>query len=204
MIKKKKKRKAKLPLSYKGISCDSSEEVYFLMWLFELSDLGYVKSIDRCPPIELSNKIGLPYSVELVRSKKEKVLFIVREHIYTPEFKIIWNKKADFLIKRVSNPEGLFYDIGLRDTLYLETATFETWLEVKPKFDQNNMTRLFKINQKWVYDKHGMFVDLVIPETLFEKTFTPKDYLTTPTGKPRKINYKPKSCQEWLKEYGNN
>ena len=81
---------------------------------------------------------------------------------------------------------------------------FETWLEIKPKFDQNNMTRLFKINQKWVFDKHGLFVDLVIPETLFEKTFTPKDYLTTPTGKQRKLNYKPKSCQEWLQEHGNN
>lgn len=196
-------KKVKPPLSYRDIPCDSLEEVYFLMWLFELSDLGYVYKIDRCPPIALSNKVELPYTVELVKSTKEKYLIVTREHIYTPEFKIIWNSKAEFLIKRISNLEGLFYDVKLRNSVD-PTMIFETWLEIKPKFDQNNMTRLFKINQKWVFDKHGLFVDLVIPETLFEKTFTPKDYLTTPTGKQRKLNYKPKSCQEWLLEHGNN
>jgi len=66
-------------------------------------------------------------------------------------------------------------------------------------WDQNNMERLFKVNQKWMWQKHGVYVNLVKPQDLFQRTFTPKEYLRTPSGKPRKLNWKPKSLFDFLK-----
>jgi hypothetical protein len=66
-------------------------------------------------------------------------------------------------------------------------------------FDQNNMERLFKVNQKWMWQKHGIFVNLIKPQELFQKTFTPAEYLRTPTGKPRKLNFKPRNLFDFLK-----
>lgn len=66
-----------------------------------------------------------------------------------------------------------------------------SFIEVKPSFDQNNMTRLAVLNQKWVFEKFGLFINIVIPEKLFAKTFTPKRYLTCDKSSvKRKIKYK--------------
>jgi hypothetical protein len=65
-----------------------------------------------------------------------------------------------------------------------------SYIEVKPLFDQNNMTRLAVLNQKWVMDKFGAFINIVIPEKLFDKTFTPKRYFTCDkSSTKRKIKY---------------
>jgi len=64
------------------------------------------------------------------------------------------------------------------------------------------MTRLAKINIKWVWDKYGVFVNIIIPEKHFDKTFTPKRFLTTDkSGKPRKIKYKNiKSLKQFIEK----
>jgi hypothetical protein len=76
-----------------------------------------------------------------------------------------------------------------------------SYIEVKPSFDFKNMTRLVKINQKWVFEKHHIYINIVVPEHLFNRTFTPLKYFTTDkSGKPRKIKYKNKiTLQEYLK-----
>lgn len=197
MIKKtKKKRKERLPLSYKGISCDSSEEVYFLMWAYEAMELGLIKSITRAESYLLSEPVFEKYIEEKQLKTKTKTvdkrLEILRGHVYTPEFKLIFSIAGEKLFKSIVNPTGLFFS--------KTPDSWEVMVEVKPLYDQNNMTRLFKINQKWVYTKYKEMVNLIIPETLFKATFVPKDYLTTPTGKPRKINYEVKTIEKWSKE----
>jgi hypothetical protein len=75
-------------------------------------------------------------------------------------------------------------------------------IEIKPIFDQNNMTRLAIINQKWVMEKHGLFVNIVIPDKLFENTFTPKRYLRCDaSSKERKLKFSNvKSLDEFLNQ----
>lgn len=186
--------KEKKALEYKGILCDSSEEIAMLQWLWELKEKNYVQLIDRCYSFKLSDAVKIDYKEkkQLKTKSKEviKQLDVLREHVYTPEFRVEWGNS--FLLKSKENPNGLFYN---RD---IDRGSLITYFEVKPKFDQNNMSRLFKINQKWMYDKHGIFVNLVIPEKLFKETFTPKEYLLTPTGKPKKINWKIITCEQFL------
>jgi len=169
-------KKVKQILEYRGIICDSEEEIFTLMWLWELKEKGFIESINRAESIKLSEPVLQQYEKVLKTKTKTLSKTILREHIYTPEFEVKWIKPLDF-----------FY---IKDGISL--------IESKPKFDQNNMTRLFKINQKWVYEKYQILVNLFIPETVFENTFTPKEYLKTKTGKNRKIKWEIKTIEQWL------
>ena len=61
------------------------------------------------------------------------------------------------------------------------------------------MTRLFSINQKWMYSEHGIYIQKVIPQKLFADTFTPKRYLMTDGGgQARKIKWDVKSLEEFV------
>jgi len=81
---------------------------------------------------------------------------------------------------------------------YAEGEEYITYIEVKPPFDRNNMERLFKLNQKWMLQKHDVFINLVKIKELFEKTFTPKEYLTTPSGKKRVLRWKSKTVFSFI------
>ena len=60
------------------------------------------------------------------------------------------------------------------------------------------MTRVFKNNQKFIWDKYKEYVNLIYVTELFEQTFTPKKYRLTPTGKPRKINWNPITLKQFV------
>lgn len=182
---------------YMGIPFDSLEEMAFLQWAEELKRAGYIKSIERAESFLLCDPMEIHYAQQLVTKSKPMSQVILHGHSYTPEFKIIWDKKAgDKII-------GLVKQSKKFDKLFLGEHSFEhfmTYVEIKPMFDQNNMERLFKVNQKWMWDKHDIFVNLVKCPELFAKTFTPQSYLTTKTGKTRLIKWKIKGIYEYLKK----
>ena len=61
------------------------------------------------------------------------------------------------------------------------------------------MTRLFRVTQKWMYDKYRLYIELVILPNLFKTTFVPRRYLITDKGKQsRKINFDIKLVNEWI------
>jgi NH3-dependent NAD+ synthetase len=74
----------------------------------------------------------------------------------------------------------------------------KSYFEAKPQYDFNNMTRLATLNVKWLYQKYGIYTQVIIPERIFQKTFTPKLMLKTKTGKERKLNFKVRSLEEYL------
>jgi len=161
---------------------DSKENTYFSWYLDELKKAGYIsewiyepKSYNLFDPIK---RIDIKKNKEIERK-------LLGAHSYTPDFGIIWNESAydiftreikELLPSRINNP---FFRQGNRSVI-----------EVKPIFDRNNMIRLFSINQRWVYQKIGRYVQLIVPEKLFKDTFTPLKYLFTDSGRqPRKIKF---------------
>lgn len=205
MKKQKKIKKPKKELSYRGISCDSEQEIFILMWLFELQDNGILWEIDRSESFLLSEPLIEKEVIQLKTKTKEKDKTILHKHIYTPEFRVkIYNFFRGDTLEGIKQSkiagafDKLFRDY-CRVTETIEDTGMYYYFEVKPEWDQNNMTRLFKINQKWMYDKYKIFVNLVKPLELFEQTFTPKEYLKTTTGKARKINFKVRTFEEWIK-----
>lgn len=182
--------------------CDSNEEMHFNWWLDELKDAGYIKQYCRAQSFILSEPVQ--FSILIPRKKIDDKIEnreLLSGHIYTPDRYIIWDKPArEIFIRPIDNvmlpewkniPFPAKYDEAIDEYFSL--------VEVKPAFDQNNMTRLFIINQKWMMHKFGLYVIKITPKKLFQQTFTPVRYhFTDKSGKPRLIDYKTTSLQEYV------
>jgi hypothetical protein len=186
---------------------DSHEEQYMDWWLQELKALGYIKEIIHQPTAyPLSSQVNVDYFEPYKKKEGGKLVSeeILPPHVYTPDVKVIWDESAIGLFATPLHSEARkkknrsFQTIICQDVEVTETGKgaevkfhYYSIIEVKPSFDQNNMTRLAKINIKWVWEKHGDFVNIIIPEQHFHKTFTPQKFLfTNKSGQPRKIKYK--------------
>lgn len=180
---------------YKEIEYDSLEELGMLQWLFELKAVGYIKSIKRADSYLLSDAYINHYAEKMKRvSSKPMTQTLLHGHSYTPEFEVEWDKKALDNILWLEN-QGKMQKTFIAHTV---DEKYITYIEVKPAFDRNNMERLFKLNQKWMFQKYKKFINLVKIKELFEKTFTPKEYLTTPSGKKRVLRWKNKTVFSFI------
>lgn len=185
---------------YNGLEYDSLDELGMLQWLFELKNQGFIKSIKRSMSYLLSDDLTNNFAepVKKGNSSKPATQCLLRGHSYTAEFDICWDwtkAKDKFVWDQNSHTKFEKLFIGEFNRNHNEIATV---IEVKPSFDQNNMERLFKLNQKWMWDKYKIFVNLVKINDLFPKTFVPKAYLTTPTGRPRVLKYKARTLFNYI------
>jgi hypothetical protein len=173
------------------LTVDSNEEQYIIWWLEELSKNGYVLSFERANTFELSHSVLCNKTKILKKSIRQVPAQILSGHNYTPDFKVIWDDSA----------KGKFISLNMDGPIigYVEDGKLVSYFEVKPSFDQNNMTRLFKINQKWVYQLYKVYVNLVVPDRLFAKTFIPNRYLfTNKSNKLRKIEMSYRSLNDYV------
>lgn len=180
---------------------ESKEELHFSWALTELKDAGHIEWFEeQTPQINLSNSIwGIRTEIKKTKEKREDFQAMQR-HIYTPDFLIKWKDTRlmnafPHYVKGGSPFWGFF---NIDDKINYPDG-FYSIIEIKPSFDQNNMTRLFKINQKWIYDKHGIYVQLIKPEVFFKNFFTPQRYLFTDKSKQkRKLKFTPTMLNEYL------
>ena len=186
-----KKKKEKTKLSYLGFDCDSIGEIHFLYYIEELIEAGYVKNVARGNTYELSTKLVNPYTIALKTKSKEYLQTILQPHEYSYDFTVEWTELGLKYFCNKSNTKWENY--------FFITSKSISYIECKPEFDYNNMTRLVTLNVKWMWQKYGMFIQVVKNEQLFKETFTPKILLTTKTGIARKLKYKAKTLEEYIK-----
>lgn len=195
-------------LVYTGVKFDSDEEVFVAMWLEELKEAGYVKSWDKTlEPIELTPGFKLIYDKTTILKTKTKTErkehVLLRPSEYTPDFKVYWTLNGWLTFN-----SGIYSDVDIKKTFFTRGGVAHpTYIEVKPSFDQNNMERLFRNNQKFVWYKHQIFVNLVEPVSLFKKTFLPlqaapyfkyKRPTKTKNKGDWKFDFVPKTLKEFL------
>jgi len=165
--------KNKTTLVYKGVKFDSDEEVFVAMWLQELQDAGLVIRWSKTEmPFPMTSGLKRDY-IKLTQLKtkikrENKTQTLLRRSEYTPDFIVNFSAKGHLLFVSSLEPECLFVPGML---FYKNTPGVV--IEVKPTFDQNNMERLFVLNQKFLWDKEKIFVNLIEPIALFKKTFIP-------------------------------
>lgn len=179
----------------------SKEELYFSFWLEELEQAGYINSWNNAKTYQLGEKIVNKYTEQLKTKSKEKEQTILNGCEYTPDFEINWNHKARNIFFDIF-PNELTHKINLDLFIgqWVNGLDYTSIIEVKPNFDQNNMTRLNGINRKWMYQKYSVFVNLVKVPDIFKDTFTPKKYLVTDTGKQtRLIHFQTRSLEDYVK-----
>lgn len=178
---------------------DSKDELYFSWWCEELKERGIIENFTRCESYELNNGLIGNYTFKKVLKTKtvnvEKKQTLIPIKVYTPDFKIVWNIELSNKFQ-----ESLLNIHGIELTKPFIVQGYDTSIvEIKPQFDQNNMTRLFKTNQAIMWDKHNIYVNMIVYQKLFEDTFTPTRFLlTTKTLKARKIEWEVRTLDEFL------
>ena len=177
---------------------DSDEEVYFSWWLDELQAAGLIERYTYNEDVFLlSDKVDNTYQEQLKTKVKDKSENLIKKHIYTPDFAIYWNDKA----------KGIFFGEGKQSNYpFILVKDSISYVETKGDFDFNNMTRLFTVNQKWLYDKEKTYINLLKisskKNSFFDKTFTPKMYtIANKSKQKRKLHYKPKILNSYLTQY---
>ena len=163
------------------VQCDSVEECDFIQWCSEMAQMNLIYDFIYQPEsIKLFDKVDY-----IAYDGKKKFLF--REHIYSPDFIIQINPKtSQILCKELKIPY---------EAMNLES--FSVYLDVKGTFQKSDGGRSFSLNQKWVYQKTGIYVMKLIPKDFFQKCGCPSNcFLTQKTKKPRKIYAGMKSIQQ--------
>ena len=199
---------------------ESKEELWVSYYLDELLKSGFITDWKYQPKTYiLSAPLSYSWIKKLPTKDKIQASNILQGHEYTPDFIIIWNENARCLFFNSTEDK-----INLKGAHFIaHSGNNLSIIDVKPQFDMQNMTRLFAINQKWMMDKYGLYVQKIIPTKevkhyhkignrgksvyshsswsgIFPKTFTPERYFFTDVSmKSRKINYEAIRLNEYLK-----
>ena len=172
--------------TYKGVEYDSQEEIEIAMWIEEAIEAGLImpKVVYQPEAYKLSPKQTKTVLKQLKTKSKQVEKHLLHPHKYTADFKIIFTTKGKKLLP--------FIGSGHNDTRAV--------IDVKGAFNQHGGDREFSINQKWTYEKYGVFVNKVIPEKLFKSTWVPDGArLTSKTRQIKKKYAKCKTIEEFLK-----
>ena len=184
------KKKKKYDDEINGIPVDSIGEVYFAWYFEELKQNGFIQEYGRGKSYLLSDSLINNYVVQLKTKSKPCHETILMGHSYNLDYEVTW---TDLGVKHFCNKFGE----KLNKPFVCDNEN-KSYFEAKPAYDFNNMTRLATLNVKWLYQKYGIYTQVIIPERIFKRTFTPKLMLKTKKGKERKLNFKVRSLEEYL------
>lgn len=178
-----KKKKQELsfndPILNVTYSVDSVEEIAIYNWCIEAVKEGLIESwtvdspiyqpfsitvFDSVSKTEESNPVVLLKGIKMPKSKSTTLL---REHAYTPDFKLTFTDKFIQLF-----PEAL-PKLLKPTTVDVNNNSAVVYIDVKGAFNLHSGDRVFSINQKWVYQQTKIFVNKLVPDDLFHLTYVP-------------------------------
>jgi len=174
-----------------GFPLESIGELNFLYWAEELKENGFIKEIKRGKSYLLCEGLTNSYMVQLKTKAKTATQNILMPHSYTSDFTLVWEPKGAELFC------NKFGEKWVKPFICDENLV--SHLENKPGFDFANMSRLAKINVKFVWSKYKEFVQITVNDEIFQKTFVPKILLNTKHGKKRVFKWNPRSLEEYVK-----
>jgi hypothetical protein len=184
---------------------DSDEERYASWYFDELVEYHILNEYFYHPkPFPLSDRVAHECFEEKKTKTKHVEKFLMHPHNYQADFLLYWNPSW----------EGRFFMTldGWLDLNYPFIANMSTKkvpytvVDVKGSFagKHNNSAVTFPLDQKWVYNKHKIYVQKIIPKDLFKETFIPRKYeITNVSGKKRKIAFKPKFIEQYIESLSN-
>lgn len=163
----------------------SEEERIFACFLDDLVASDYIISYEYEPSAIVLCDESV---ITITKNKKKKTKIVVENKqvklldslIYTPDFKVVWNCAKSNIIFTYDDNTIICDKLP---PFYVQDGI--SYIEVKPSYDRNNMTRYVKVKLAWIYDKYKTYTNLVIPQTLFKKTFYPDCFFYTKLGKER-------------------
>lgn len=175
---------------------DSKEEVYFYWYCQDLEKKGYLKRFQRhCQTYMLVEAAQYVWHKEFkTRPDEEQDGNLLQSLVYTPDFVLFWHKKAlKDLIYKLNHENIPVRSKKSRPFIVIKNAEYPTdmmqsIIDTKGTSGRYGDAVKFSILQKLMMSKHGIYVQKIVPEKLFKKTFYPERYLFTDKSvKPRKI-----------------
>jgi len=196
-------------------SFDSKEEWYFSLWLNELNRRGLIEDSKYHPKsFILSDSVQIPYIKQLKTKVKTEEAHLFGSHEYQADWIIYWNSKLTGILYSDSSVPGRSpTDFPFIANWSKSRRSFFSVIDVKGTFNQNDAYRRFSIDQKWVYQKFGIYVQKIIPmptnkespkpkSALFLTTFMPaRATLTDIKAVDRNFKFKYKLIDEFLQEH---
>ena len=182
---------------------ESKLEDYFTWYLEELEAAGYVTEWTPQPrSYLLADKATYVWEKQLKTKIKDVEAMIpeLSEHIYTPDFEIVWAKKArDVFHTNLYSGKKALVDCPFISDFEIKPLEDVSLIEIKPPKDRYNMIRVFGLNQRWMWQRHGIYVQKVVPDWLFKDSFVPERYLfcDVRTSQRRTIHYPVRSLEQY-------
>lgn len=145
----------------------SQEEKFLGEYFEELKGYGLVKEIVYQPdPFILSDAVEVELYKQLKTKKSYRFKTVMPQHIYTADFKITWTGPNMF--------HKDFKHQGIQQFPTFFSHNRVSWIECKGIWDLQNMTRIFvQRTQPWVYQKYGIYINLIKVPDIFKNTFVP-------------------------------
>lgn len=194
---------------------DSEDEYYFECLLSELRELGLVDNWKYQPkPFTLSENVkGIKKKVKSFKTKPDEIVdteyIIFQDKIYTADYFIVFTPKGkDVLYSDVKN--------AFCNTPFKANKKGDSYfcvIDIKGGFVQHNMDRELSLIQKWVYQRTGIYVQMIqcfgkrnakkqYVGNFFDTVYTPNNYLVRPgvRGGLLKVKCNGKTKNEFLKE----
>ncbi len=168
---------------------DSEEELQFACWLYEAREHGLISDIIYHPEtFELSSRVAVKYKKQLKTKSKIVERFLFHPHSFTPDFSFV-------VISELLYPYFV-------DTAFIGNTRII--VDVKGTFNKYGDPKQFSINQKWVMEKFGIYIEKIVPVKLFFKTWCPEAARYTPkTRQPVKKYIGVKTISEFIEEERN-
>ena len=169
---------------------DSKEEVYVDWYLQELKDAGIIKDCWCHPEVyDLTNPVMQAVIQTKGRGKNKHEILTTKQfksgHTYKPDFRIRWSSDSEFdaFTKTYSHVSESNVSVTGGGYFYRLPYGFSD-IDVKPVYQINDASQAkFSLIQSIVLNKYKVFVQPVVYQDLFAKTFTPKRFLQNDSGK---------------------
>ncbi len=178
-------------------SYDSHEELTFKWWLDELKENNYIKdAIYQPESFELFDPVSIDWMEQLKTKIRKRTFSLLKAKIYTGDFKILWNNAAkDLFFKNLETCTKIpKKEIIAQDDI--------SWVDVKGGFGRHASHGIFSINQKWVWQKEGIYVQKIVPfagkTSIFARTFCPQKFIDEIARKAKRAG---KRAKKWDFEF---
>ena len=165
---------------------DSKEELEFYAWLYEAESYNLVSDIQYHErSYRLFGKVVVPWVKQLKTKTKDMTFSLFQPHVYTPDFEF-W----------ITDP--ILNDV-FKTSKYIGKHCIV--VDVKGGFQRFGGQRSFSLNRKWMWQKHGIYIEAITPEKLFRATWVPEQARITPkTKKPVQKYIGAKTITKFIQE----
>lgn len=153
----------------------SKEEIWMFEYFLELQKKKIIKELISQPkPLVLSPAVPVTVIEKLKTKEKFISKNLIQEHIYTADFKIYWENAESPFHRSIHKLDKKFPPFIAQ----VQHGEWVSYVEVKATYDANNMTRIFTSRtQPWIFDKYGVYINLVKIPDIFKHTFIPEKIL---------------------------